>query len=124
MKKIFIAVSAALVSMGAFAQDAKQAAAEAAKAMTTAPKVEQRSESDILKSEEYVNAYARYLVNGNADECRSLLTTNVSGQLPVPTIIDEIIRTAWDRSEILSRVRRTFVRGNRYAISWSRQNYK
>ena len=63
-------------------------------------------------SEEYVNAYARYLVNGNAEECRSLLTSNVSGQIPVPTIIDDIIRTAWDRSEILSRVRRTFVRGN------------
>ena len=30
--------------MGAFAQDAKQAAAEAAKAMTTAPKVEQKVE--------------------------------------------------------------------------------
>ena len=44
MKKIFIAVSAALISMGAFAQDAKQAAAEAAKAMTTAPKVEQKVE--------------------------------------------------------------------------------
>ena len=42
MKKIFIAVSAVLVSMGAFAQDAKQVAAEAAKAMTTAPKVEQK----------------------------------------------------------------------------------
>ena len=44
MKKIFIAVSAALISMGAFAQDAKQVAAEAAKAMTTAPKVEQKIE--------------------------------------------------------------------------------
>ena len=92
--------------------DMLKVAEGAGQVVASAPKVEQRSESDILKSEEYVNAYARYLVNGNADECRSLLTTNVSGQLPVPTIIDEIIRTAWDRSEILSRVRRTFVRGN------------
>ena len=92
--------------------DMLKVAEGAGQVVASAPKVEQRSESDILKSEEYVNAYARYLVNGNADECRSLLTTNVSGQLPVPTIIDEIIRTAWDRSEILSRVRRTFVKGN------------
>lgn len=76
------------------------------------PIVEKRSNDDVLASKEYVDAYARYLVNGNADECRSLLTSNVSGQIPVPSIIDEIIRTAWDKSEILSRVRRTFVRGN------------
>lgn len=92
--------------------DMLKVAEGAGKVVASAPTVEQRSNDDVLKSEEYVNAYARYLVNGNADECRSLLTTNVSGQLPVPTIIDEIIRTAWDRSEILSRVRRTFVRGN------------
>lgn len=92
--------------------DMLKVAEGAGKVVAAAPVVEQRSNDDILKSEEYVNAYARYLVNGNADECRSLLTSNVSGQLPVPTIIDEIIRTAWDRSEILSRVRRTFVRGN------------
>lgn len=92
--------------------DMLKVAEGAGKVVASAPVVEQRSNDDVLKSEAYVDAYARYLVNGNADECRSLLTTNVSGQLPVPTIIDEIIRTAWDRSEILSRVRRTFVKGN------------
>lgn len=86
--------------------------AQGAGKVVAAPAVEKRSNDDVLASKEYVDAYARYLVNGNADECRSLLTTNVSGQIPVPSIIDEIIRTAWDKSEILSRVRRTFVRGN------------
>ena len=37
MKKLFIALSAALISMGAYAQDAQQAAADAAKAMEEAP---------------------------------------------------------------------------------------
>lgn len=86
--------------------------AQGAGNVVAAPAVEKRSNDDVLASKEYVDAYARYLVNGNADECRSLLTTNVSGQIPVPSIIDEIIRTAWDKSEILSRVRRTFVKGN------------
>lgn len=86
--------------------------AQGAGNVVAAPAVEKRSNDDVLASKEYVDAYARYLVNGNADECRSLLTSNVSGQIPVPSIIDEIIRTAWDKSEILSRVRRTFVRGN------------
>lgn len=100
------------IVMEARKADMLKVAEGAGKVVASAPMVEQRSNDDVLKSEAYVDAYARYLVNGNADECRSLLTTNVSGQLPVPTIIDEIIRTAWDRSEILSRVRRTFVRGN------------
>jgi HK97 family phage major capsid protein len=86
--------------------------AQGAGNVVATPVVEKRSNDDVLASKEYVDAYARYLVNGNADECRSLLTSNVSGQIPVPSIIDEIIRTAWDKSEILSRVRRTFVRGN------------
>ena len=86
--------------------------AQGAGNVVAAPAVEKRSNDDVLASKEYVDAYARYLVNGNADECRSLLTSNVSGQIPVPSIIDEIIRTAWDKSEILSRVRRTFVKGN------------
>ena len=37
MKKLFIALSAALLSMGAFAQDAQQAAADAAAALDAAP---------------------------------------------------------------------------------------
>jgi HK97 family phage major capsid protein len=86
--------------------------AQGAGNVVAAPVVEQRTNNDVLASKDYVDAYARYLVNGNEEECRSLLTANVSGQLPVPTIIDEIIRTAWDKSEILSRVRRTFVKGN------------
>lgn len=74
--------------------------------------VEVRTNDSVRASKEYTDAYARYVISGNADECRSLLTTNVSGQIPVPTLIDEIIRTAWDRSEILSRVRRTYFKGN------------
>lgn len=91
--------------------DMLKVAAGAGNVVAKAP-VEIRSNDSVRASKEYTDAYARYLISGNADECRSLLTSNVSGQLPVPTIIDEIIRTAWDRSEILSRVRRTFVRGN------------
>ena len=91
--------------------DMLKVASGAGNVVAKAP-VEVRTNDTVRASKEYTDAYARYLISGNADECRSLLTSNVSGQLPVPTIIDEIIRTAWDKSEILSRVRRTFVRGN------------
>lgn len=68
--------------------------------------------NEIRKSEAYVNAFADYIKTGKDDECRALLTENVSGSVPVPAIVDEIIRTAWESDGIMSRVRRTFIRGN------------
>ena len=100
------------IAMESRKADMLKVAEGAGNVISATPAVEQRSNDEVRSSQEYVDAYARYLVNGNADECRSLLTSNVSGNIPVPTIIDEIIRTAWDKSEILSRVRRTFIKGN------------
>ena len=68
--------------------------------------------AEVRASKEYVDAFARYLVSENDAEVRSLLTENVSGAVPVPAIVDEIIRTAWEKSDILSRVRKTNIRGN------------
>ena len=48
MKKLFIAISAALLSMGAYAQDAQQAAADAAKAMEAAPEAPAKVEKPNL----------------------------------------------------------------------------
>lgn len=68
---------------------------------------------------EYINAYAEY-IKGNNDgmECRTLLTTNAvigsdeTGTIPVPTYIEERIQAAWEADGIMSRVRRTFFKGN------------
>ena len=78
----------------------------------TEERKEMKTPEEIRASKEYIDAFARYLVNEDASECRALLTTDASGSVPVPTIVDEIIRTAWDNDEILSRVRKTYVRGN------------
>lgn len=73
---------------------------------------------EVRKSDRYINAYANYIRTGNADECRAILTeTNPasvsgSGPVPVPVLVDQIVRTAWDNDEILSRVRKTYFRGN------------
>lgn len=68
--------------------------------------------AEIRKSAEYVDAYARYVVSGDDKECRALLTEAVSGTVPVPVLVDEIVRTAWNNDEILTRVRKTNFRGN------------
>ena len=75
-------------------------------------KREMKTNEEIRASKEYIDAFARYLINEDDRECRALLTTDASGSVPVPTIVDEIIRTAWENDEILSRVRKTYIRGN------------
>jgi HK97 family phage major capsid protein len=75
-------------------------------------KREMKTNEEIRASKEYVDAFARYLISEDDKECRSLLTVDASGSVPVPTIVDEIIRTAWENDEILSRVRKTYIRGN------------
>ena len=67
---------------------------------------------EVRNSPAYINAYARYIRTGDDREALALLTENVSGTLPVPEFIDGIIRTAWERDGIVSRVRRTYFRGN------------
>ena len=77
-------------------------------------KVEEKkmTNNEIRNSVEYIDAYARYIKSGDDKECRSLLTENVSGAVPVPVLVDQIVHTAWDNDEILSRVRKTFFKGN------------
>ena len=75
-------------------------------------KREMKTNDEIRASKEYVDAFARYLISENDSEVRALLTTQVSGSVPVPVIVDDIIRTAWEKSDILTRVRKTNIRGN------------
>lgn len=70
------------------------------------------TDKEIRNSDAYIEAYARYLRTNDDKECRSLLTENVSGDVPVPTYLEERIATAWENDAILSRVRKTYFRGN------------
>ena len=67
---------------------------------------------EIRGSMGYVDAYANYLKTNDDAECRALLTDNVSGSVPVPTFVEDIVRTAWEREGIMSRVRKAYARGN------------
>lgn len=103
------------------AEEAKKVEIRKTVAETKAPVVVEKVEeekreimtnAEVRASKEYVDAFARYLVSENDAEVRSLLTETVSGSVPVPAIVDEIIRTAWEKSDILSRVKKTNIRGN------------
>lgn len=69
---------------------------------------------EIRSSKEYIEAFANYIKTGKDDECRAILKTeNVAGgQVPVPSVIEGRIRTAWERSGLMELVRKTYIRGN------------
>lgn len=69
---------------------------------------------EIRKSRAYIDAYAEFIKTGDSKECRSLLTVNApaNGTIPVPIFLQEMIETAWERDEILSRVSRSYIKGN------------
>lgn len=98
----------------------ERAAEKVANDPTTAQIVETPKEErkemtleEIRSSKEYVDAYAEYIKSGNAEECRSILTDNASGgQVPVPTMVEDRVRTAWDREGIMSLVKKSFIKGN------------
>ena len=80
----------------------------------TRKETENKTVDEIRNSKRYIDAYAEFIKTGNAEECRSLLTVNAAanGTIPVPTFLQEMIETAWERDEILSRVSRSYIKGN------------
>ena len=67
---------------------------------------------EIRNTQQYIDASAEYIKTGKDEECRSLLTENVSGQVPVPEFVYDIVKTAWERDGITRLVKKSYVRGN------------
>ena len=106
-------------------RDAAQKAEETRKAIASGaagivigethnPEAAAKTVEEIRSSKEYVDAYARYLQTEDDKECRALLSMNApnNGQVPVPSIVDPIIKNEWENNTILSRVNKTYFRGN------------
>lgn len=78
--------------------------------------VEERKEmtnEEIRNSKQYIDAYAEYVKSGDDKEVRALLTENVAnGTVPVPEFVYEIVKNAWEKEGIMSRVRKSYLKGN------------
>lgn len=92
----------------------KKEAEEALKTAKEVEKVEERKMSDmeIRNSKEYIDAYGEYIRTGDDRVCRSLLSENASGTVPVPEFVYDIVKTAWDEEGIMSLVRKSYLKGN------------
>ena len=86
---------------------------------TIIPK-ETRTMADVMEirnSKAYLDAFAEVVKSGGkcgVAECRALLTTNApeDGSIVVPTLVEDKIRTAWEESELFSRISKSEVKGN------------
>ena len=72
---------------------------------------------ELRNSKEYVNAYAEYIKTGDDKELRALVTTDgyATGNSPVvevPDMVYDIVKTAWEREDLMRRVRTLSVKGN------------
>ena len=115
-----------LESIQAELEARKQAAAEKAAAEQavadgageTREEHQEEKKMDIMEirnSAEYLDAYANYIRTGNDAECRTVLLSKnapASGQLPVPDMLEQTIKTAWEKNEFLNKIRKTYFRGN------------
>ena len=77
--------------------------------------VEERkmTNKEIINSAEYRDAFKQYIITGKDTECRKLMTENVTdGTVPVPEIVYDIVKNAWEKEGIMSLVKKTYLKGN------------
>lgn len=73
---------------------------------------------DAEKRTEMYEALAEYIKGRETPEQRALLTTGATGgTVKVSNIVDDFIWTDWDKSPILSRIRKVYVKGN-YSVGY------
>ena len=103
------------VQIEAEVEQRKQEMAEALKEAKEVEKVEERkemSDMEIRNTKEYIDAYAEYIKSEDDRECRALLSENGSGTVPVPELVYDTVRTAWERDGIMALVRKSYLKGN------------
>lgn len=78
---------------------------------------EMENNKELRNSKEYIDAFANYIKTNDDKELRALVTTGGyatgnSATVEVPDMVYDIVKTAWEREELMSRVRSLSVKGN------------
>lgn len=72
---------------------------------------------ELRNSKEYVEAYANYVKTGEDKELRALISTDGyatgnSATVEVPDVVYDIVKTAWEREDLMRRVTTLAIKGN------------
>lgn len=90
----------------------------ASSAMKPIDKIEEEEERkmeekiELRNTPEYIQAYANYIKTNDMTELRALLTQNGGGDVQVPSLVYDTIKTAWEREGIMALVRKAYLKGN------------
>ena len=108
---------AELKKMAAEAKETREAVAEGKVAVEEVKEIvtedKRMSNKEIINSTEYRDAFKKYIITGKDEECRKLLTENVAtGTVPVPEIVYDIVKNAWEKEGIMALVKKTYIKGN------------
>lgn len=112
-------INAELEARKAAEAERRAAAAEVVKGageiIAAAPEIRTTKENnmEIRNTKEYIDAYSDYIRTGDDRECRTLLSENgTNGTVAVPELVYDIVKTAWERNGIISRVKKAYLKGN------------
>lgn len=68
---------------------------------------------ELRNSQEYIDAFADFVKTGKDTQVRTLLSTNATGgTIAVPDFVLDIVKTAWDKNEIMGLVQKAEIAGN------------
>ena len=106
-----------LVRVATEAKETREAIAEGKVSVEETKSVitEERKMTDkeMINSKEYRDAFKKYILTGKDEECRKLLTENVAtGTIPVPEMVYDIVKNAWEKEGIVALVKKTYLKGN------------
>ena len=78
---------------------------------------EMENNKEFRNSKEYIDAYANYIKTSDDKELRALITTGGyatgnSATVEVPDMVYDIVKTAWEREELIQYVKTVSVKGN------------
>lgn len=76
-----------------------------------------KMDKEFRNSKEYVDAYAEYIKTNDDSELRALITTGGyatgnSATVEVPDLVYDVVKTAWEREELVGLVRSLSAQGN------------
>ena len=108
---------AELKKIAAEAKETREAVAEGKVAVEDVKEIitedKRMSNKEIINSVEYRDAFKKYIITGKDEECRKLLTENVAGgNVPVPEVVYDIVKNAWEKEGIMALVKKTYIKGN------------
>ena len=108
---------AELKKIAAEAKETREAVAEGKVAVEDVKEIitedKRMSNKEIINSVEYRDAFKKYIITGKDEECRKLLSETVAtGNVPVPEIVYDIVKNAWEKEGIMALVKKTYLKGN------------